>query len=346
MHFLITGHTGFKGSWLVKLLVNLGHTVSGIALDPLDGDLFKEANLTRFMLNDYRQDIRDFESLNSIFQKVNPEVVIHLAAQPLVLESYKKPVETYETNVLGTLNVLRASENLSKLRAQLIVTTDKVYKNNPSVNGYVESDALGGVDPYSASKAMADILTQSWIKMPCNIRTSIVRAGNVIGGGDNSKDRIMTDMMNSFKKRTPLDIRHPEAVRPWQHVLDSLGGYLAIVKNLLESPSEPAWNIGPSATNYRNVSQLIEHSEKVMGTSISKNYIPSSFIETEHLTLNAGLANSELGWQNAWDFEETVNRTVNWYKDHFQGIDADSLCERDIVDFLSVYKDQNRTLFL
>ena len=133
MHFLVTGHTGFKGSWLVKLLVNLGHTVSGIALDPLEGGLYEKANLNRLMLNDFRQDIREYDFLNSTFQEVNPDVVIHLAAQPLVLESYKKPVETYETNVLGTLNVLRASENLSNLRAQLIVTTDKVYKNNPSV---------------------------------------------------------------------------------------------------------------------------------------------------------------------------------------------------------------------
>ena len=193
---------------------------------------------------------------------------------------------------------------------------------------------------------MADILTQSWIKMPSRVRTSIVRAGNVIGGGDNSKDRIMTDMMASFKNETSLDIRHPEAIRPWQHVLDSLSGYLAIVRNLLEAPTQPAWNIGPSATNYRNVSQLIDLSEKVMGKSLSKNYIPSSFVETQHLTLNAELANTELGWRNEWDFEETVERTVNWYKAHFQGIDADSLCDRDIVDFLSSYTNQNRTLLL
>jgi CDP-glucose 4,6-dehydratase len=346
MHFLVTGHTGFKGSWLVKLLVNLGHTVSGIALDPLEGDLYEKANLGRLMLNDFRQDIREYELLNSIFQEVNPDVVMHLAAQPLVLESYKKPVETYETNVLGTLNVLRASENLSNLQAQLIVTTDKVYKNDPNVNGYVESDALGGIDPYSASKAMADILTQSWIKMPSKARTSIVRAGNVIGGGDNSKDRIMTDMMTAFKYGTSLDIRHPEAVRPWQHVLDSLSGYLAIVRKLLEAPTQPAWNIGPSATNYRNVSQLIELSETVLEKSLSKNYIPSSFVETQHLTLNATLANSELGWRNEWDFEETVKRTVNWYKDNLLGIDAESLCERDIFDFLSSYANQNRAVFL
>jgi CDP-glucose 4,6-dehydratase len=344
VHFLITGHTGFKGSWLSQLLANMGHSVSGVSLDPKDNELFVKARLSEILINDFRQDIRNFQEIDIIFQKVNPDIVIHLAAQPLVLESYRDPVGTFETNVIGTMNILRASDNLKNLRARLIVTTDKVYKNDPKINGYKEDDALGGADPYSASKAMADILTQSWMSGSPNVKTAIARAGNVIGGGDVAKNRIMTDFIDAIKNETTLEIRYPRAVRPWQHVLDCLSGYLCILDKLISNQPRRIWNIGPTATSYRDVSELVSLSEKIIGKSSLKSVVDVNFKETEHLTLDARMANSELGWENRWDFEETVKRTVNWYKKESTGLDPRQLCERDILDYISDSRGQTSLL--
>jgi len=184
MHYLITGHTGFKGSWLSLMLQVQGHTVSGISLDPLEKSLFNQANLGEIFENDFRIDIRNSKEFRQAVEKVEPEVIIHLAAQPLVRESYKDPIGTFETNVLGTLNLLEATKELSNLKSTLIITTDKVYKNYNHLRGYVETDELGGDDPYSASKAAADIATQSWVKSFATSPVAIARAGNVIGGGD------------------------------------------------------------------------------------------------------------------------------------------------------------------
>ena len=198
MHFLITGHTGFKGAWLNLILHQRGHLVSGISLQPEPGSLFERANIGKFLENDIHCDIRHLTNLTSHFERIKPDVVIHLAAQPLVRESYKNPIETFETNVIGTVNVLKASQQVKQLRAQLIVTTDKVYKNTSKPSGYVETETLGGQDPYSASKAMADIATQSWISSFENAPTAIARAGNVLGGGDVCADRLIPDLINSY----------------------------------------------------------------------------------------------------------------------------------------------------
>jgi CDP-glucose 4,6-dehydratase len=233
MHFLITGHTGFKGAWLSLLLRERGHNVSGISLEPENNTLYKSASIGKFFEHDIRCDIRDLDRLQRNFNSISPDVVIHLAAQALVRESYKDPIRTFETNVHGTINVLKASQNLPKLKAQLIVTTDKVYKNMDKLNAYIESDPLGGQDPYSASKAMADIATQSWLSSFVNAPTGIARAGNVIGGGDISTDRLIPDLIKSYTSGLTPRLRAPKAVRPWQHVLDCLNGYLSLVDAII-----------------------------------------------------------------------------------------------------------------
>ena len=194
MHYLITGHTGFKGAWLSLLLRQRGHLVSGISLQPEAGSLFERAEVGKFLENDVQCDIREATKISTHFKELNPDVVVHLAAQSLVRESYKKPLETFETNVIGTLNVLKASQQISDLRAQLLITTDKVYRNISKTSGYIETEALGGQDPYSASKAMADIASQSWLSSFKNPPTAIARAGNVIGGGDVCADRLIPDL--------------------------------------------------------------------------------------------------------------------------------------------------------
>jgi len=215
MHYLITGHTGFKGAWLTIWLESLGHEVSGISLDPLSGSLFETANLSDLLANDFRLDIRDAPAVRATISKTSPDVVFHMAAQPLVRESYKDPRGTFETNVMGTLNVLEAVSATPSVKAHVVITTDKVYRNVNQVAGYKETDPLGGDDPYSASKAMADILTHSWVTSFGGPPTAIARAGNVIGGGDVSPDRLLPDLLTSYSAGIAPTLRYPEAVRPW-----------------------------------------------------------------------------------------------------------------------------------
>lgn len=334
MHYLITGHTGFKGSWLSQLLVAQGHEVSGISLDPKVNDLFTIARLRELFTHDIREDIRNYQSLEKIFTKISPDVLIHFAAQPLVLESYRDPVGTYETNVNGTLNVLRASEVSQSLKARLIITTDKVYRNTGKTSGYIESDPLGGLDPYSASKAMADILSQSWSASTLGAPISIVRAGNVIGGGDFAKDRILTDLVASFVDDARLELRSPNSVRPWQHVLDCLSGYLRIVNSLLAGPMSVSWNIGPEPSSYRTVSEIVALAERFWGKELNVIGTESNFVEANFLTLDSSQAAKVLGWKGSWDIELTMNKTIGWYKHYSEGEDARTLCEKDISEYL------------
>jgi CDP-glucose 4,6-dehydratase len=222
MHYLLTGHTGFKGTWLSLLLSSAGHEVSGISLNPVEGSLFSRVRPRDLLNADVRLDIRDAAAVHEQIARIAPDVVIHLAAQPLVRESYRDPRGTFDTNVWGTINVLEATRRTESVQATLIVTTDKVYRNDGRSTGYVESDPLGGHDPYSASKAMADLATQSWRASYPGTPIAIARAGNVIGGGDVSPDRLMPDLIAAFATGTPARIRNPRAIRPWQHVLDCL----------------------------------------------------------------------------------------------------------------------------
>ena len=315
MHYLITGHTGFKGSWLVLMLNQLGHEVSGISLDPAKKSLFKTAKISKKMTFDEICDIRDVKKLNKKILKISPDVVIHLAAQPLVRKSYADPRETIETNAIGTFNVLEAVSKAPSVKANLIITTDKVYKNINQKKGYIESDHLGGDDPYSASKAMADIVTQSFVKSFPGIPTAIARAGNVIGGGDVSADRLIPDLINGFIKQKPVLIRYPSAVRPWQHVLDCLNGYLILVDKMLNNKVTGEWNFGPDERSFKDVRTVADYLKNRWGQDASwitdKKENPH---EAELLALDATKAETQLIWHNKLSFEETLDWTLDWHK--------------------------------
>ena len=322
MHFLITGHTGFKGAWLSLILHHRGHLVSGISLQPEVGSLFERAGIGEFLQNDIRCDIRESTKLSSHFKQINPDVVIHLAAQALVRESYKNPRDTFEVNAIGTLNVLNASQQISGLKAQLIITTDKVYRNTGKASGYVETEALGGQDPYSASKAMADIATQSWLSSFENPITAIARAGNVIGGGDVCADRLIPDLVNSYSSGLTPKLRAPNSVRPWQHVLDCLNGYLMLVDALVKNNADGAWNFGPDENQSKTVADVANIAGGVWGMEKSwESDLGNHPHEALVLMLNSNKARTELGWTDRLTFEESVKWTINWYKNVHDGND-------------------------
>jgi CDP-glucose 4,6-dehydratase len=334
MHYLITGHTGFKGTWLSLLLLERGHTVSGVSLDPGENALFSRVNATALLENDIRCDIRESKKLETHFKDVNPDVVIHLAAQALVRESYKNPMDTFETNVFGTLNVLKASQHISNLKAQLIVTTDKVYKNISKTTGYLETDALGGKDPYSASKAMADIAAQSWISSFENPSTAIARAGNVIGGGDVCTDRLMTDLIHSYTSGSIPKLRAPNSVRPWQHVLDCLNGYLILADNLVQGMANSSWNFGPDENQFKTVADLADLAGAIWGVEKSwEYYVGDHPHEASLLLLNSNKARTELGWSDKLNFQESVEWTTQWYKNVFNGNNPLEETLKNIRDF-------------
>ena len=316
MHYLITGHTGFKGSWLSLMLKLQGHTVSGVALDPMGKSLFNQANLSAIFRHDLRLDIRNPHAIKKEIKRIEPEVIIHLAAQPLVRESYRIPIETFEVNVIGTLNLLEATRDLESLKAALIVTTDKVYKNKKQLHGYIETDELGGDDPYSASKAAADLASQSWIKNFANVPIAIARAGNVIGGGDWAQDRIIPDLINAYSSNKRPQLRNPNAIRPWQHVLDCLNGYLTLVDYQIANQVGGEWNFGPGILEKRTVADLVKcFSEKWgfkdNGWELDNSKQPS---EAGFLLLDSEKARLNLKWTDKLEFESSVSWTCSWFK--------------------------------
>ena len=318
MHYLVTGHTGFKGSWLSLMLQMQGHTVSGISLNPPEKSLFNQANLSNLFQNDLRIDIRNSAELSSAVKKIDPEVIIHLAAQPLVRESYKDPVGTFETNVIGTLNLLEATRVLTGLRATLVITTDKVYKNHNHLRGYVETDELGGDDPYSASKAAADIATQSWVKSFATSPVAIARAGNVIGGGDWATDRIIPDLVNAYSSNQTPTLRYPHAIRPWQHVLDCLNGYMKLVDSMIKDGISGEWNFGPDLMDKYEVMDLVKVFAKVWGVHESDSAWTIEETEQPHeagyLLLDSNKARESLGWTDELSFSDSIDWTANWFK--------------------------------
>lgn len=336
MHFLITGHTGFKGAWLSLILHHRGHLVSGISLEPEVRSLFERAGIGKFLQNDIRCDIRESTKLSSHFKQLNPDVVIHLAAQSLVRESYRNPRDTFEVNAIGTLNVLSASQKISNLSAQLIITTDKVYKNIAKTSGYVETEALGGRDPYSASKAMADIATQSWLSSFENPVTAIARAGNVIGGGDVCADRLIPDLVSSYSSGLTPKLRAPSSIRPWQHVLDCLNGYLVLVDALTKNNADGAWNFGPDENQLKTVADVADIAGGIwgMGKSWEKD-LGNHPHEASLLMLNSNKARTELGWSDKLTFEESVGWTINWYKNVHDGSDPLEETLKNIREFES-----------
>ena len=315
MHYLITGHTGFKGSWLSLMLQMLGHEVSGISLNPPEKSLFVQAELEGTFKHDFRVDIRDKEALTKAVSVIDPEVIIHLAAQPLVRESYKFPVETFETNVIGTLNLLEATKELKNLKAALIITTDKVYKNHNHLRGYVETDELGGDDPYSASKAAADIASQSWIKSFATVPMAIARAGNVIGGGDWARDRLIPDLIAAYSEGKIPTLRYPDAIRPWQHVLDCLNGYLKLLDYMLATNKGGEWNFGPNHNLRHSVGELADIMASQFGVVGQPWFLDQDVQphEANYLLLDSGKSRLQLCWADKLDFQSAIEWTASWY---------------------------------
>ena len=336
MHFLITGHTGFKGAWLTLLLKERGHLVSGLSLEPGADALHNKAHIGKSLKSDLRCDIRNLEILREHFSEVNPDVIIHLAAQSLVRESYKDPIATFSTNVLGTVNVLKASQSVKKLKAQLIVTTDKVYRNVNKSTGYIESEPLGGHDPYSASKAMADIATQSWLASFESAPTAIARAGNVIGGGDICADRLIPDLVKAYAASLTPRLRSPNSIRPWQHVLDCLNGYLHLIDKIISGDADGAWNFGPKANQNKTVAEVSNIAGGIWGVEkFWEPENPDDLHEANLLVLNSDKARTKLGWSEKLSFEESVEWTVNWYKNVHNGKNALDEMLKNIRNFES-----------
>jgi CDP-glucose 4,6-dehydratase len=336
LKILITGHTGFKGAWLGVLLKNLGHEISGLSLQARPTSLFHGGNLDRLYEKSFTGDVADYETVKSVLDQVQPDRIFHLAAQPLVRYSYNHPRETFQTNVEGTLNVLEAaSQVLSNHASVIVITTDKVYKDQHKVEGYDESSPLGGSDPYSASKAMADILTQSWISCNPDMRIAIARAGNVIGGGDDSAERLLPDLISAFQNHKSPVLRNPKAVRPWQHVLDCIYGYWTLSENIEVSANRTAWNFGPEPESFAEVELVAEITARLYGAE-ARWLAPESVQphETSFLTLNSDKAKKALSWRSGLNLERAIDWTVSWHKAVALGADPYLETNKQVMDYL------------
>lgn len=316
---LVTGHTGFKGSWLALWLRELGAVVSGIALDPAPGP--NHWAMLGMECDDRRLDIRNAAAVESALSDIRPELVFHLAAQPLVRRSYREPLETWDTNVMGTANLLEACRRCNGVRAVVAVTTDKCYENREWPWGYREIDRLGGHDPYSTSKAAAELVIQSYRRAYFAGKdaplVASARAGNVIGGGDWSEDRLIPDLVRAVGKGEVLEIRSPNATRPWQHVLESLSGYLLLAQRLMagDAAFAEAWNFGPDTEGNRRVVDILEGLRKHWGGLHWKVSAGSHPHEAQLLYLDSTKARSRLGWRPVWELEQGLAATANWYRE-------------------------------
>ena len=320
---LVTGHTGFKGSWLTEWLLGLGAQVHGLSLPVTNKNkLFEHLELEQRVSESTFGDIRSQKDVRKAFDKACPDFVFHLAAQPLVRASYNTPIETHTTNIIGTANVLEALRQSDRTTSAVIVTTDKCYQNKEWEHSYRECDNLGGHDPYSASKACAEIVTasyrQSFFHERPELRVSTARAGNVIGGGDWAEDRIIPDIVNCLKKKMPVPVRNKRATRPWQHVLEPLSGYLWLAASLHKAGPEivtahDSFNFGPELRSNQTVATLVEQALKsTKGTWIDQSD-PNEPHEATRLNLAIDKAFHLLGWQPTWDFETSVRMTMDWY---------------------------------
>lgn len=320
----LTGHTGFKGCWLALLLKELGADITGYSLsaDPTQDSLFKLTKLEN-KINSIISDIRDSKKLEHEIKTSSPDIVFHLAAQPLVRDSYLDPVETYSTNITGTVNLLEIIRNInSNIKAVINITTDKCYENQERSEPYTENDKLGGHDPYSASKACSEIITSSYYKSfysKNNIGLASARAGNVIGGGDFSKDRIIPDLIKSIKQNNKTIIRSPNAIRPWQHVFDALYGYLILGQKLYENPQKhsQAYNFSPLDVKEVNVENLVKQLLDIMNNgSYEIDKKAANLHEAQILKLDSNKAKKELGWIPKFDVGKSIKQTAIWYKNY------------------------------
>jgi CDP-glucose 4,6-dehydratase len=342
----LTGHTGFKGSWLSFWLLSLGAKVTGYALEPpTDPSLFRLLNLERD-INSIHGDVRNLESMKKHLAASNPDIVIHMAAQPLVRDSYKIPVETYSTNVMGTVHLLEAVRSVDSVTAVVNVTTDKCYDNKEWVWGYREDEPMGGYDPYSNSKGCSELVTSSYRNSFFNpkdhgkkhsVALASARAGNVIGGGDWAMDRLIPDIIRSYLKKEKVLIRSPYAIRPWQHVLEPLSGYLLLGKKLHEDgPAySESWNFGPDDSDARPVEWIVNKLCVLWGEGssfdIDQNPQPH---EAAYLKLDCSKAKTRLGWHPRWGLDTALDKIVEWTKAYQGNSDAGETCRRQIEEYV------------
>lgn len=319
-HIFLTGYTGFKGGWLSLWLQALGAEVHGYALDPpTDPNLFTVAEVGNGMASSIIADIRDADKLRHAMQAARPEIVFHLAAQPLVRYSYAQPAETYAVNVMGTVHLLEAVRATPGVKAVVNVTTDKCYENREWVWGYRENEPMGGFDPYSSSKGCAELVTSAYRRSflePAGIALASARAGNVIGGGDWAADRLIPDFLRAMDAGKTLNIRSPQAIRPWQHVLEPLSGYLMLAERLCTDGASfaEAWNFGPADGDVMPVRRIIEHlAEMHKNVNWKCDGTPQPH-EAHYLKLDSSKANSQLGWRPRWKLTEALDKTVEWHQ--------------------------------
>jgi len=335
---LITGHTGFKGGWLTLWLHQLGAKVTGIGLpSTTNPGLFERARIGECCDSHYG-DIRDAEGLARLCRDSQPEVVFHLAAQPLVRASYRQPLETFATNVMGTAHLLDALRDVASVRSVVVVTTDKVYRNNEWHWPYREDDALGGHDPYSASKAASELVITSYRQSflaEQGVAIATARAGNVIGGGDWSEDRLIPDAIRAWQSGQPLRIRKPEAIRPWQHVIEPLAGYLCLAERIWHNPTlAGAYNFGPETHTAATVHDVIARARDAYGAGeIIFEPDAKGPHEAGWLALEVAKARNSLGFKPRWPLATALLKTMNWYRAHQQGDDARKLCLADIEEY-------------
>ena len=338
----LTGHTGFKGSWLSLWLQNMGALVKGYSLDVnTKPALFTKANVAVEMESEIG-DIRNLEQLTKSMVSFSPDILIHMAAQPLVRLSYLEPVDTYTTNVIGTVNVLEAARKCQNLKAIVSVTTDKCYENKEWEWGYRENESMGGHDPYSSSKGCAELVTsayrRSFFSSEDTASLASARAGNVIGGGDWAEDRLIPDILKAFEKSTPVVIRNPLSTRPWQHVLEPLSGYLVLAQELFLNGDNFAesWNFGPKDEDCKPVSWILDEMVKNWGNSASWVIdINNNPHEAGFLKLDCSKAGNRLKWQPNWNLEETLEMIVNWHQNYLKGINMNKECLKEINKYIN-----------
>lgn len=344
----LTGHTGFKGTWLLQCLLKLGADVTGYSLLPnTSPSLFDEIN--PFIKNDYTSligDICNRGSLKSALNDSKPNIIFHLAAQPLVRESYLKPIETWMVNVMGTLFTLEEIRNIGQNCTIIIITTDKVYKNKEWGYGYRENDELGGHDPYSSSKASTELLVNSWRKSFCNNEFSCgvatARAGNVIGGGDWAKDRLIPDIVRGLSKKEKIIIRSPYSRRPWQHVLEPIFGYILLAENLFNNPKSfsDAFNFGPNNESNATVKDITKEISKIWEGDFAVEQNSSKLHEANLLNLQIDKSYQYLSWKPLWNFKKAIYKTISWYQSYYEGSCPFGLCESDINEFHDLFLEK------
>jgi CDP-glucose 4,6-dehydratase len=339
----LTGHTGFKGSWLSIWLHRMGAQVTGYSLTaPTKPSMFEIGNVNDVLLESIIGDITDLELLTRSVHRAKPDIIIHMAAQPLVRESYNNPVNTFNTNVMGTVNILEAARTCSSVRVILNVTTDKVYENQEWTWGYRENESLGGYDPYSSSKACSELVTSAYRRsfmQSTEISVATARAGNVIGGGDWAEDRLIPDIIRALINGEDIEIRNPEAVRPWQHVLEPLSGYLLLCQQLYLEGEEytQAWNFGPRDSDAKSVEWIVgkmlerwpyEHPGYKVVRESHKH-------EAKMLKLDCSKAFNELNWVPRWALDKALEATIQWFVEYYQGKNIIELCERQITEYVA-----------